>query len=252
MNDLIIDPGISVQKESAALQQYLHKINLDNLSEYTQSVHLNTIVQDAFTSALPDLTDIDIQNLYEYDIPQISPDGTCSITDKKNDAPYNLARTLGYDLNPQSLRPNLHTLRLWRLKQVISQLYALSDVNWSGVYRKATNPQGELVLVKESYQGLFSRPEFPLTEEFARKSNNSTVGLTGKAIVIQSVAEHAGPYYQCDGAVNSEFCVPILDPSNEVIGIIDAESFKTNHFSPEILLQITKVAMDLGKENLGL
>ena len=35
--------------------------------------------------------------------------------------------------------------------------------------------------MQEAYVGAPSRAEFPLTEEFARTSNNSTVGLSGKA-----------------------------------------------------------------------
>src|SRR5206468_690344 len=99
-----------------------------------------------------------------------------------------------------------------------------------GIYRKTQMRNGETVLVKESYLGVMSRPEFPLTQEFAEHSNNSTVGLTGKAVIIQDVRAHAGPYYNCDSKVNSELCVPIINQNNAIIGIIDAESFKPNHF----------------------
>ena len=49
------------------------------------------------------------------------------------------------------------------------------------------NAAGIPVLVKLAYVGRPSRAEFPLTKEFAEKSTNSTVGLTGRATVIASL-----------------------------------------------------------------
>jgi putative methionine-R-sulfoxide reductase with GAF domain len=44
--------------------------------------------------------------------------------------------------------------------------------------------------------------------------------------------------------------VPIYG-GDGVIGIIDAEAFPKNFYSDEKLLQLAKVAYDLGKINLG-
>jgi len=69
-------------------------------------------------------------------------------------------------------------------------------------------PTGRGVLVKEAYVGEPSRAEFPLTESFAERSNNSSVGLSGEAVLVEDVAEHDGPYYECDDSVRSGSAVP--------------------------------------------
>lgn len=234
---------------------YLNEIGLKELVKKTKYFKLNNFVTESFLQTKKNFSDQEIKKLYLYDIPKFSPDGSCSIVEEKNHEPYNLAITYGLSSPNNSFKKleiNPHTLRLWRLKSVIQKLFNKTKVNWLGAYRKLINPKGEIVLVKESYLGIFSRPEFPLTQDFAKKSNNSTVGLKGKAIVIQDIEKHTGAYYKCDGKVQSEFCLPILNLKKEVIGIIDAESFQKNFFSQELLLQISKVAYDLGKTNLGI
>jgi L-methionine (R)-S-oxide reductase len=232
-------------------KNYLKTIGLEDLVSHVEKVKLNDIVKKAFVSKTPVLSDEEVKSLYSYPVPKMSPDGSCSIIEEAADKPYNLAETLGLTSDFSRLKDYEQTIRLWRLNEIVHKIYRLSGVNWFGIYRKVTNPKGELVLVKEAYEGLFSRAEFPLTKEFAKKSNNSTVGLSGKAIVIQDVAAHTGAYYKCDGKVNSEFCAPILGPDDEVIGIIDAEAFAANHYTQERLLQIAKVAYDLGQLNIG-
>ncbi|MGH7245556.1 MAG: GAF domain-containing protein [Candidatus Levyibacteriota bacterium] len=231
---------------------YLKKIGQSNLVESVEKVKLNTIVENAFSQDSPIFSDKEVENLFVYKVPKMSPDGSCSIIDEPAEKPYNLAATFGLSHDRSSLIDNSQIIRLWRLRRIVDEIFALTKVDWFGIYRKITNPKGKLVLVKEAYKGLFSRAEFPLTEEFAKNSNNSTVGLTGKAVVIQNVAEHAGPYYKCDGKVNSEFCSPIFGLDGNLIGIIDAESFENSHYSHEKLLQIAKVCFDLGQRNLGI
>jgi len=233
-------------------KEYLLTIGLGNLVSQFNNIGLNTIVEDIFAAEIPQLSEEQIKNLYVYDVPKMSPDGSCSILEEKADKPYDLAETFGLESDWKALRNHPQTIRLWRLQQIVEKIYKETKVEWFGIYRSVKNSKGELVLVKEAYQGVFSRAEFPLNKEFAKKSNNSTVGLSGRAIVIQDISAHAGAYYECDGKVNSEFCVPILDSDNKIIGIIDAEAFAKNHYTNERLLQITKVAYDLGQKNLGL
>lgn len=230
-------------------KNYLQQVGLEDLVTYIEEVKLNNIVAEVFIAECPKLSDAEVKQLYVYDVPKMSPDGSCSIIEEKAEKPYNLAETFGLDADWKHLADHPQTIRLWRLRQIVTKIFAKTKVDWFGIYRKVTNPKGDLVLAKEAYKGLFSRAEFPLTEEFAKKSNNSTVGLSGKAIVIQDVAAHTGAYYKCDGKVQSEFCAPILSSENEVIGIIDAEAFPTNHYTDERLLQIAKVAFDLGQNN---
>src|SRR6185369_384768 len=104
--------------------------------------------------------------------------------------------------------------------------------------QRRTRPAGDAVLVKVAYVGRPSRAEFPLTREFAARSTNSTVGLTGHATVIDDVSKHVeagGGFYVCDDGVQSEACVPILDESRQVIGIVDAEAKPKGFFGAERL-----------------
>jgi len=217
-------------------EDYLKQIGLEYLIKDIKKTKLNSFVKEAFDLKIPNLSEKEIKDLYIYDVPKLSADGSCSTLEEKSDVPYDLSKTF-----KQS--PAL-TLCLWRLKQLVKNLYEETKVDWLGVYKKTLNLRKELVLVKQSYLGLFSRAEFPLTKEFAKKSNNSTVGISGRAIVIQNVGKYKGAYYKCDGKVQSEFCLPILD-SKKTIGIIDAEAFPTNFFTNDKLLQIAKVAFDL-------
>lgn len=233
--------------EKNMFEQYLKQIGLEYLINDLETLRLrsgqetdlNNFVKEVFEKEVPEFSEEEIKDLYAYDIPKLSADGSCSILEEKNETPYDLSKIFG--------RSPSFTNYLWRLKQIVKNLYALTNVDWLGVYKKSLNTKNEPVLVKLSYLGLFSRAEFPLTKEFAKKSNNSTVGLSGIAKVIQDVSANQGPYYKCDGKVQSEFCLPILNEDNKVTGIIDAEAFPKEFFSGELLLQIAKVAFNLGK-----
>jgi L-methionine (R)-S-oxide reductase len=102
------------------------------------------------------------------------------------------------------------------------------------------------VLVKLAYVGRASRAEFPLTNEFAARSTNSTVGLTGRATVIDDVSKHVeagGGFYVCDEGIQSEACVPILDERRQVAGIVDAEAKPKGFFNGERLTVIAALAI---------
>ena len=208
---------------------------------------LNDIVKKSFSVLANSLSESELVSLYQYKIPELTPDGQCSIADKPADKPYDLTEILG--INKNELKNNPHTSRLLRLKNIIEELQKITQVDWLGIYRTITNKKDEKVLVKESYYGTISRPEFPLTKEFAKNSNNSTVGLTGKAVIVKDVMDYKGPYYECDNKVRSEFCCPILD-GDKVIGIIDAESFTPNFFTDGKIIQIAKVCYDLGLSHI--
>ncbi|MBU2225276.1 MAG: hypothetical protein KKB00_14700, partial [Gammaproteobacteria bacterium] len=108
------------------------------------------------------------------------------------------------------------------------------------------NPQGETVLVKLSYFGAPSRAEFPLTTEFAAISNNSTVGLSGKARIINDVPaylQQGGEYYTCDPKVLAEACIPLYDEAGQVVGIIDSEAFQTQLFEGDELALLIATAI---------
>eukprot|EP00743_Colponemidia_sp_Colp-15_P005568 GILK01005989.1.p1 GENE.GILK01005989.1~~GILK01005989.1.p1 ORF type:complete len:622 (-),score=56.34 GILK01005989.1:74-1660(-) len=167
------------------------------------------------------------------------------------DEPFDLQRAYGIVADSPS---HPVTLRLWRLQQVVNHLVtSLGDgADWIGIYRVCTDPSGNLSLMKESYRGEASRALFPLTAEFARKSNNSTVAMYAKGAIISDTTDidAESPYYKCSPKVRSELCLPILNSRGHVLGIIDVESWRPNFFTLQKVLPVLLVCMDLGSTNL--
>ena len=185
----------------------------------------------------------DIQKLLSYRVPKLTPEGTCSAGDELDDTPYDLGQILRDNgLAEEGIFELVSTVDV-----AVASLYVEIKPDWVGVYKKLRTPSGE-ALVKIAYRGLPSRAEFPLTAEFAEHSNNSTVGLSGKAVLVNSVKDHlkkGQPYYEGDAKVQSELCVPIFSAEKEVIGIIDIESFREHFFNDEKIAKIEAVCSDL-------
>jgi putative methionine-R-sulfoxide reductase with GAF domain len=233
------------------MDNYLKQAGLEEFIGKKDSLPLNDFVEECFSLKKDFFRYQEIEELYKFDVPKLGPNGSCAVNKTKEEKKYNLALTLGLQDRYFKLRNHPQTLRLWRLKQVLKKLMEEVKPDWLGVYRRTKNRNGEWVLLKESYLGAYSRAEFPLAEEFAKGSNNSTVGLTGRAVVFGDLAAYQGPYYECDNQVQSEFCAPIFNNSGEVMGIIDAESFRKNFFTKEKISELSKVCSDLGAINLG-
>jgi L-methionine (R)-S-oxide reductase len=166
--------------------------------------------------------------------------------------------------------------RLHRLQCAVEALAAAIGAEWVGVYRCVASPPaarptaaGERALVKEAYVGSPSRPFFPLTAPFASGSNNSTVAMTGGCVVIHDVRRMPAdsPYYICDGKVRTEICAPIwaggvpragrptvsdgdAGEAEGVIGIIDAEAWRPDHFTPERIAAVLQACRQLGEVGL--
>ena len=182
---------------------------------------------------------LDPASLYTYLVPMLSEDGSCSIVDEMAPTPYDLTAILGG-------RSEQTTRRLALLERLVERVQETTGAEWVGVYQRRVNAAGTPVLVKVSYVGRPSRAEFPLTREFAERSTNSTVGLTGRATVIEDVSKHVeagGGFYVCDEGIQSEACVPILDDDRRVIGIVDAEAKPRGFFGAERLAVVAAVAM---------
>merc|ERR1711974_249763 len=181
------------------------------------------------------LTAAQIEKLYSYRVPKVSEDGSCSLTTQLEKEPVNLAKevfSLDYE-KFEDLREHPLTLRLWRLNQIVENIEKELKIDWIGIYRKIEHDKLGPVLVKEAYRGEPSRGYFPLTEEFAKKSNNSWVAINAKTKLVQDVSSYEGPYYECSKKVQSECCLPIINKEGKVVGIIDAESWKANFFTVE-------------------
>lgn len=162
---------------------------------------------------------------------------------------YNLAPICGLEYDPERLRDHPNTARLVALHQTMEHLAEELNVDWIGVYRHATTPGGAPVLVKEAYVGADSRAEFPLTDEFAARSNVSSVGRTGNAALVNDLAAYDGPYYECDERVQSEFCCPVL-AGEDVLGVVDAEAHDSGFFTEERVLTIAGACAGLADSDL--
>lgn len=180
-----------------------------------------------------------LNKLYTYPVPKLSPDGSCSLVNELEPKPYDLTAVLGG-------RGMKSTLSLMVLSRFVEAAATGSHLDWLGVYQLRPVGSGR-ALVKLAAKGLPSRAEFPVTDEFAKKSNNVAVALSGQARVIADVAEHVkngGPYYECSPTIRSEACVPIFDRAGVVVGIVDAEHSTPNAFGPETLGWVVAVACE--------
>ena len=221
----------------------------DRVSTYLRIAGLETLVAHAadVERAVRDLVEAmgekvavgDPASLYTYQVPMLTEDGACSVVDELAPVPYDLASILGG-------RSEQTTRRLALLERLVERAQETTGANWIGIYQRRTNAAGVPVLVKVSYVGRPSRAEFPLTREFAERSTNSTVGLTGRATVIDDVSRHVeagGGFYVCDEGVQSEACLPILGDGREVEGIVDAEANPRGFFGVERLAVIAALAL---------
>jgi len=180
----------------------------------------------------------DLDSLYTYTVPLLSEDGTCSVADQMSPLPYDLTPVLGG-------RSEQTTRRLALMERLVERVRETTGADWVGIYQRRALAAGDM-LVKLSYVGRPSRAEFPLTREFAERSTNSTVGLTGRATVIDDVGKHVeagGGFYVCDDGVQSEACVPILDEGRGVTGIVDAEAKPKGFFGSKRLAVIAALAI---------
>ena len=225
-----MDPG-------RRIADYLRLAGLEFLSARAREVE--RAARD-LVEAMGEKVDVgDADSLYRYRVPMMTDDGACSIVDEMAPVPYDLAPILGG-------RSDQTTRRLALLERMVERTQETTGADWIGVYQRRTNSAGIEVLVKVAYVGRPSRAEFPLTREFAERSTNSTVGLTGRATVIDDVGKYVeagGGFYVCDDGVQSEACVPILDENREVAGIVDAEAKPRGFFGAERLVVVAALAV---------
>ncbi len=227
--------GMGTNRERIAT--YLRTAGLESLVGREASVERAILdLMEAMTEKVPQR---DPNTLYTYPVPMLTEDGTCSIVDQLAPMPYDLSAILGG-------RSDQTSRRLALLERLVERVRETIGADWVGVYQRRANARGEPVLVKLAYVGRPSRAEFPLSAEFAEKSTNATVGLTGRATVIDDVAKHVeagGGFYVCDDGVQSEACVPILDAAREVAGIVDVEAKPRAFFGAERNAVIAALAL---------
>ena len=219
------------------ISAYLRMAGLESLAARTGDVE--RAVRDLMEAMGEKVAIGNGDSLYSYQVPMLTEDGTCSIVDQLAPVPYDLGAILGG-------RSEQTTRRLALLERLVERAQETTGAEWIGVYQRRVNTAGIPVLVKVSYVGRPSRAEFPLTHEFAEKSTNSTVGLTGRATVIDDVSKHVeagGGFYICDEGVQSEACLPILGDDRDVAGIVDAEAKPRGFFGADRLAVIAALAL---------
>jgi len=191
--------------------------------------------------------------LYRYPVPKTSADGSCSLEHGLEDQPYDLRiGTELESLDHASLVVHPETVRVSRISLLVEALHDATGADWSGIYRRLRIPGSDDALQKVSYRGRPSRALFPLTEEFALHSNNSTAALRRRAIRVDDVEAYVAlghPYYECDPSVRSELCVPVIR-AGESIGLIDLESFVPSKFGSPALYATGLAAVALAKPGL--
>jgi len=216
---------------------YLRNAGLEWLSG--READVERAIRDLVEAMAEKVAIVDPASLYTYHVPMLTGDGACSLPDELAPVPYDLSAILGG-------RTEQTTRRLALLERLVERAQETTGAEWMGIYQRRVNPAGVPVLVKVAYVGRPSRAEFPLTAEFAERSTNSTVGLTGRATVIEDVSKYVeagGGFYVCDEGVQSEACVPILDDDREVAGIVDAEAKPKGFFGTERLTVIAALAL---------
>ncbi len=174
---------------------------------------------------------------WQYPVPELGEGGACSLFGELAAEPYDLALTLG-----GKKADTEHALQ--QLQLFCQAFEQRTGLEWFGIYQARLKPQP--VLVKLAYYGEPSRAEFPLNEVFALSSNNSSVGLSGQARVINDVPAYlasGGQYYSCDPKVQAEACLPLFDHSGKIVGIIDAEAFNKDVFNAATLTLLVAICL---------
>jgi len=222
---------------SDRVANYLRMAGLESLAG--READVERAVRDLMEAMAEKVEVADASSLYSYPVPMLTEDGSCSIVDELAPVPYDLAAVLGG-------RSEQTTRRLVLLGRLVERVRETTGADWVGVYQRRVDSAGVPVLVKVSYVGRPSRAEYPLTREFAERSTNSTVGLTGRATVIDDVSKHVeagGGFYVCDAGVQSEACVPILGEDRSIAGIADVEAKPRGFFGAERLVVVAALAL---------
>jgi len=226
-----------VSEPRGRIADYLRIAGLESLAG--READVERAVRDLLEAMGEKVAIGDASSLYSYQVPMLTDDGACSVVDQMAPVPYDLTGILGG-------RSEQTTRRLALLERLVERVQETTGADWVGVYQKRVNAAGVPVLVKVAYVGRPSRAEFPLTQEFAQRSTNSTVGLTGRSTVIDDVGKHVeagGGFYVCDEGVQSEACVPILAEDRSVTGIVDVEANPKGFFGGERLAVIAALAI---------
>ena len=103
------------------------------------------------------------------------------------------------------------------------------DISWAGFYFSNG---------KYLYLGPFQGQVACQTIDFD-KGVCGHAFTTKKPVIVSNVHEFPG-HIACDAGTNSELVIPLFN-NNEIIGVLDLDSYKYNRFSKEDLILFTKL-----------
>jgi len=236
----------TVQVESSSVERYLNKAKVPRDPDPAAVVDYAASLSEVISKAAKEKPQADrLAKLLSYRVPAMTPDGCTRLDGSLDPTPYDLGATLRIKSNDTDApAAKLVTVADTLIGHVTDDI----SINWLGLYQRRTVTDGNQALVKIAYRGIESRAEFPLSEEFAKQSNNTAVGLNGEAVVINDIEKYlsaqGGPYYQCDMLVHSEACLPVYSTDfSRIIGIIDAESYDRNKFSAPLMAKLAAAAI---------
>ena len=167
--------------------------------------------------------------IWSFLVPELGEGGACSLFGHLQDTPFKL--------NTYLEESEENNRSLGALQTIVHFIKQKTCVDWFGIYQNVETDTGPQLL-KLAYCGAPSRPLFPISDEFAKTSNNVQVAMSGLGRVINNVEDYVsagGEYYTCDPKVMSESCLPLYNDQMQCIGIIDAEAFRNDFFTAETL-----------------
>ena len=173
--------GMDTNRERIAA--YLRMAGLESLLGREADVEL--AIRDFMEAMTEKVAVGDAASLYTYPVPMLTEDGTCSIVDQLARCPTTSPPILGG-------RSEQTTRRLALLERLVERAQETTGADWVGVYQRRANAAGVPVLVKLAYVGRPEPRRVPAHARVRRAQHQRTVGLTGRATVIDDVAQARG------------------------------------------------------------
>ncbi len=270
-------PEIAQEEREAVERQqfldYLRRVGFGRYIEHVPQMSLNTIVEDTYREELPRLTPDQIDQLYTVLTPHVRADEVAScVTPPPGDAGHeegehreqlvscDLRQLLNLPTDPAILQDHDMTRLLQRMAIIMERAQREIGSGWIGIYLVFTLQSGERVAVKLASCGKKTAMVFPTDAAFAAQSNNTTVLLTGRAVVIEDKSTWEGPDYVCDPEVLAEVDLPV-DPIEgekpgeiemvdgraliKATGNVDAEDPTPGFYTPDRVVQLAWICYQL-------
>ena len=111
------------------IRSYLFTSGLDGLADHVPVIE--KAIHD-FIAQLGTRMDVSNDALYRYEVPLTSEDGSCSLIDELDPAPYDLARILGGE-------NEANTRKLKLLNIMVTRATMVTGADWVGIYQHRMN-----------------------------------------------------------------------------------------------------------------